>query len=258
MEQKTLVEQLVETKFGHELIKAVTSLTVKYGKVLRENPEIDYNDFGDDKEKKIKVINDLYNSLIMTVSDLELVLIFLKIDRKLITQLFPSLESKERYYKYHLENFIIKTITITDIVGKLGNSIFDTKLNEGKCNSYTFKDKIKATDPVCSSIVERLLIDTKEIKERRNKKLHTGDTELGYFEKILYWDELAKITQSEADLVLEEFTDGDINAEIKSLEKDIRHIIDLVNEFTDYATDKLVEIACSHRESKNHSTPEYL
>ena len=244
MEQKNLSEQLVETKFGHEFIKVLVPLIAKHLKVYLENKETNYKDIGDDKEKRLKKIAHFYGLLQTSVSDLELVLTFLKIkDRQSIVKLYPSLESQKQYYKYHLENFIIRIITTTDIVGKLGNSIFDTGLIEEKCNGYTFKEKIKVIDPTCSAIVEKLLVETKEIKDKRHSKLHTGETKIGYFEEIVFWDELSKIIKSEADPLLDEFTNYNIKEEIELIEKDIRNIINLVIEFTDYATDKFIEIA---------------
>lgn len=244
MEQKSLSEQLVNTKFGLEYIKVLSPLTAKHLKIFLENKSTNYEEIGDDKEKKLKEIAHYYGLLQTSVSDLELVLTFLKIeDRKSITQLYPTLESQEQYFKYHLENFIIRIITITDIVGKLGNSIFETGLNEEKCNGYKFKEKIKHTDPTCRALVEKLLVSTKEIKNKRHSKLHTGDTKIGYFEGIVFWDELSKIIKSEANPILDDLTNNNIKEEIELLEKDIRHVIDLVIAFTDYATTKFIEIA---------------
>lgn len=84
---------------------------------------------------------------------------------------------------------------------------------------------------------------TKGIKDRRHNKLHTGETKIGYFEGIVFWDEISKIIQSEANPILNEFTDNNIKEEINTLEKEIRDIIKLVVKFTDYATDKFNEIA---------------
>ena len=219
-------------------------LTAKHLKIFLENKGTNYDEIGDDKEKKLKEIAHYYGLLQTSVSDLELVLTFLKIeDRELLTKLYPTLESQEQYYKYHLENFIIRIITITDIVGKLGNSIFETGLTEDKCNGYTFKEKINQTDTTCSDLIKNLLVETKEIKDKRHSKLHTGDTKIGYFEGIVFWDELSKIVKSEADPILNDLTNNNIKEEIALLEKDIRHVIDLVIEFTDYATDKFIEIA---------------
>ncbi len=246
MEQKRLSDLLVETKFGFEFIKILAPLTGKHLKVFLENTGTNYDEIGNDKEKKLKQIAHYYGLLQTCVSDLELVLTFLRIeDRKSITIQFPNLESQEQYFKYHLENFIIRIITLTDIVGKLGNSIFETGIIEEKCNGYTFKEKIKVADPICSDIVEKLLIETKEIKNKRHSKLHTGDTKIGYFEGIVFYDELSKIIKSEASPLLDKLTDNNIQEEIDLLENDIRDVISLVVGFTDYATDKFIDIAKS-------------
>lgn len=244
MEERTLLDQLVETKFGLEFLKVLVPITTKHMEICLENRNIDYDTIGDAKEKKLKNIAHIYGLLQTTVSDLELVLIFLRIeDRKVIKQIFPKIESQEQYFKYHLENFIIRIITITDIVGKLGDAIYETELSEEKCNGYNFKERIKPTDPSCANIIEELLICTKEIKSKRHKKLHTGEAKIGYFDGIIFWEEISNIIKKEANPILDELTDSNIKIEINSLEKEIRNIIELVVKFLEYATDKFKETA---------------
>ena len=243
MKQESLSNRLINTKFGIEFTKVLAPLTGKHLKIYLKNKVTLYDDIGDDKEKKLKEIGHYYGHLQTAISDLELVLAFLRFDnRKLILELFPNLDTQEQYYKYHLENFIIRITTITEIVGKLGNSIYETGLPEEKCNGYKFKEEIKKTDPKCSAILEKLLINTKEIKDKRHRKLHSGDTGIGYFEGIVFWDELSKIINTDANPILDELTDNNIEEEIERLQKELNHIIDLVVEFTDYATGKFIEI----------------
>jgi hypothetical protein len=244
MEQNTLTDQLVDTQFGKEFVKILAPLTGKHLKIYLKNNSLKYEEIGDEYEKKLKEIGYYYGLLQTIVSDLELVLTFLKIeDRKQILEIFPSLESQKQYYKYHIENFIIRIVTITDVVGKLGNSIFETALPEEKCNGYTFKELIQHIEPNCGIIITKLLTLTKDIKDKRNCKLHTGETKIGYFEGIVFWDELSKIIKSDADPLLDKLTDDSINEEIVLLENDIRQIIKLVVEFTDFSTKKFTEIA---------------
>lgn len=120
METDTLSDQLVSSKFGFDFMKVLAPLTGKHLKIFLDNPGTNYEEIGDTKEKQLKHIAHLYGLLQTSVKDLELVLIFLRIEnRKSITELFPALESQDQYFKYHLENFIIRIITITDVVGKL-------------------------------------------------------------------------------------------------------------------------------------------
>lgn len=244
MEEKTLLDQLVETQFETAFLEVLVPVTSKHVRICLDNLEIDYDSLGDEKEKKLKAIGHIYGLLQTTISDLELVLIFLRIeDRKGINQAFPKLESQEQYFKYHLENFIIRIITITDIVGKLGNAIYETGLSKERCSGYTFRDKIKSIEPTCANIIEELLISTTELKDKRHRKLNTGESKIGYLDGIVFWGEISKIIKSDANTILEELTDRNIKAEINSLEKDLRHIIDLVVKFTDYTTDKFKELA---------------
>lgn len=241
-EKETLVDQMLSSKFAVDFIKVLAPLTSAHMKIFMEN-DVDYDDIGNDKEKKLKEISNLYGLLQTAVSDLELVLTFLRIEnRKAILEIYPTIEAQEKYFKYHLENYIIRVITITDIIGKLGNLIFECGLDDEKCNGYSFKEKMKQVDGNIVTIVEKLLQKTKTIKDKRHKKLHTGKSEIGYFEGIVFYDDLSRLIKTEADPILDDFTDKNIAEEIDRIEVEIREIIDIVIEFTDYANTKFLEI----------------
>lgn len=241
-EKSTLIDQMLSSKFAMDFIKVLGPLTSAHMKIFLES-RVDYDEIGTDTEKKLKEISNIYGLLQTAVSDLELVLTFLRIeDRKAILAIYPTLEDQEKYFKYHLENYIIRVITITDIIGKLGNSIFEIGLDDEKCNGYSFKEKMKQVDGNIVTIVEKLLQKTKTIKDKRYQKLHTGRSEIGYFEGIVFYDDLAKLIKTEAYPILDEFTDKNIAEEIDRIEVEIREIIDIVIDFTDYANNKFLEI----------------
>lgn len=242
----TLSEQLIETKFGIALTQVLAPLTGKHMEIFLDSkdPYLKYDDIGDAKEKKIKKIGHYYGLLQTVFEDIEMVLAFLRInERKDIQKIYPSIENQESYFRYHVENYFIRMVTITDLVGKLANSIFDPGMDEIKCNAYLFRDKIHQTDPQCAHLVNLIIESTRTIKEKRHQKIHEGKTNLDYFEGIVFWDELAKIIRTDANPLLDKLTTDSIANEIDILEKDIREIIALIVNFTDYSTDKFIAIA---------------
>ena len=106
------------------------------------------------------------------------VFIFIEIDRNKIIEFYPNIESQESYFKYHIENYIIRVNTIMDLVGQLGNLLYETKIKDKDCNCYIFKEKIKTEHREIADILEDILKYVNDRKKRRNKKLHTGILEI--------------------------------------------------------------------------------
>ncbi len=237
--------KLASSRFAKEYIRITAPIIADHTKIFLEtiDKDIDFNTIGTDKEIKIKEISNYYGLLQTVISDLEKVLLFLRFkNRNKLEEIYPELENQEDYYRYHFENYIIRVNTITDVLGKLGNLIFETGIDIDDCNGYVFKEKIKKTDTNASSIIEKLLIKTKDIKEKRHKKIHTGESEINYLEGIAFFDDIFKIFQQNTDPHLIELTDSNLNQEINKLEQEIFEIIDIVNEFLDYSVTKYIEI----------------
>ena len=194
-------------------------------------------------EKKVKKINDYFNSLITVISDIDKTIIFLKIKRETILDVYPELEYRKDYYKYHLENYIIRINSISDILGKLGNILHDTDIDDKKCNGYNFKDKLKKTDVELSKIMEELLLKISFIKIFRHQKLHTGDTKIPYLESVIFPEDIEGLTGKKTDPILIEYCENQFFEEIESIESEVITIIDIVNAFLDKSIKKLKAIA---------------
>jgi NDP-sugar pyrophosphorylase family protein len=82
-----------------------------------ENAErLSYNLIGTSNEIKLKRISKYFGFLIAVFEDLELVLGFLRVkERGKFNVIFPELENNKQYYVYHLENYIIRINTVSDL-----------------------------------------------------------------------------------------------------------------------------------------------
>jgi len=236
-------EYLRGTTFESELVKALLPIVTSHMRTAIDDINVNYGDLGSEKEKLLKRIQNYYSNLNTVINDLDIVKLFLSIeDRKKIKENYPTLESQEEYYKYHFENYIIRLVTLSDIIGKMGNEIFEVGIDSEKCNGYNFKDKIKTTKPDVANIIERLLSRIKEIKDKRHQKIHTGETEINQLKSIIFWDELQEIIGVENNPILDNMTDKYIKEEIDNLETEAKEIIDIIKEFLEKSSVKVIEI----------------
>jgi len=237
-------EYFSKTDFEIELVKAVIPIMANHFKEAVTNEGIKYGDIGNENEKHLVRIQEHHVNLRTVIKDLDLVKEFLSIkDRKQIMRSFPNLESKQEYYKYHFENYMIRLVTLSDIIGKMGNEIFQTGIDPKDCNGYRFKREIKPNNPKIAQIVEKLLVRIKEIKDKRHQKIHQGQTDIDQLDKIVFWDELDEILNSKNNPILEQHTDEALKEEINKLDKEVKEIIDIIKEFLDEAKAKILEIS---------------
>lgn len=242
-------EEFANSKFGYEYVRILAPLAGKHMEIFldairnRVADNLDYNLIGTANEITLKKISNYYGLLHTVFEDLGLVLSFLRVkERSKLYELFPELENDEQYYVYHLENYIIRISTVSDLVGKLGNILYKTGIDEEKCNGYKFKDAISKIDSSKTAIIEKLLIRTKEIKDIRHKKIHTGESELPYLTGIVFYSDLMKLINEKASPILDEYTDNNLIDEIDKIEIEIFEIISIVNDFLDASIDKLKDL----------------
>ena len=168
------------------------------------------------------------------IMDLEKTIIFLRINFNDILEIYPNLEDKKSYYVYHFENYFIRINTISDLVGKLGNLICKTGIDNEKCNGYNFKEAVKKENQDVSDLVKKILEFTKELKIIRHQKIHTGKTEIENIKDIVLWSDLAKYTKDEYDSLLDELTESRLDIEIDRIESEIKELLKLTNKYFDY------------------------
>ena len=236
-------EYLSGTQFELELAKACQKLIPKYMKEYLNNPELEYEDYGTEAEKKLKLILRFYVNISVVLRDIDLTLKFLGKDRTAILEDYRFLCSQETYFKYHCENYFIRIITILDIIGKLGTLIYGFDLDLDKVSAYIFKDKVRKDgyDNI-ARIIDKLINKLAKIKAERHKKLHTGEADIKPFNGIPIWEDLNAIISSDTDDILKQYTDQKIKEEIDILTRSTIELIEIVKEFLEESNSKLNEI----------------
>lgn len=167
------------------------------------------------------------------IQDLEKTIVFLKIDYSKILEIYPNLPDRKSYYVYHFENYIIRVNTISDLCGKIGNSICKTGISDEKCNGYNFKEEIKKSNNTIANKITEILAYTKELKDVRHTKIHKGKTEIKNLNDVILWSDIAKYTNQIFDDsdILDEMTTLKINEEIDRIEAEILGLIKILNEY---------------------------
>jgi hypothetical protein len=250
MTKVKISEEFANSTFGYEYVNILAPISAKHMKIfLKEIDEkdaknLDYNQIGTPSEIILKKVSNYFGLLSRIFSDLELVLLFLKVkDREKLDGIFPELENDEQYYIYHFENYIIRLTTVTDLIGKLGNVLYQTGIEDDKCNGYKFREKLKKTDTERAEMITKLLVKTKEIKDRRHKKIHTGESDIPYLSGVVFFNDMLKLINEEASPILNNHANTKLQAEVDKIEKEILEIILMINEFLDISIDKLKSLA---------------
>jgi len=235
-------EHLSGTEFEAELAKAMVKIVPAHLKACMENKVLDYDSYGTDNEKTLKLILKYFANIRSVLRDIDLSLNFLGKKRDVILSDYFFLESQGEYYKYHYENYYIRLSTLLDLIGKLGTLLYDLDLDLNKVSAYIFKDKAKKEGHEnVSNIVDRLVEKFVELKTERHKKLHSGKADIEPFNEVVIWEDINSIIGSDTDEIQKHYTDEKINEEIQLLKTNTTEIIDIVKEFLEEAKSKLRE-----------------
>ena len=144
-------DKLFESKFSKKLMRKTAIIINKWSSIhaekLKEGIEVYKNYKSFDSVGNVDEINyyekaEKFWAIQNTLEDINKVFVFIEIDRSKILEFYPKIESQESYFKYHIENYIIRVYTIIDLVGKIGNLLYETKIPDEDCNCYKFKEKI--------------------------------------------------------------------------------------------------------------------
>lgn len=204
-------EKYQSEKFHVLLITALKEFISDHIGSAMKDKNVDYETYGSPKQVKLKLIVQLSGRISTVLGDLNRTFIFVSKDRKLIKEHYSELETQEEYYDYHLENFYIRLATLLDVIGKLGNEIYDLGLKKDKISTYVFKDKAKSEGfEKISKVTGDLIEKIDEYRKARHSKLHTGESKFKIFRKIVIWEDLMKMIDSEVDPILTEHTDEEI------------------------------------------------
>lgn len=235
-------EEYQITKFHKVLVIELQKFLPDHIDAAMNSKEVDYKTYGSPKQVKLKLIVQLSARISAVLGDLDRTFIFLSKDRKLITEHYTDIESQEEYYDYHLENFYIRLATLLDVIGKLGNEVYDLGVKKEKVSAYVFKDKAKSVGyKKISQITGDLIEKIDEYKKARHSKLHTGESEFKIFRKIVIWEDLMKMIDYDVDPILSDYTDREIKDQLQELKEFTIEVIQLIESFMNEASLKLEE-----------------
>lgn len=242
----TTINKLFESEFPAILLKQAAEISNKWSLLISEKLQ-ENNGFSEPFEsvgtqEEIEIYNkaEKFIALQNAVEDIDIVFTFLKVDRNKILILNPNLNTQENYYKYHLENFIIRTYTIIDSLGKLGNAIYRTEIID--CNCYKLKEKIKKEYPEVALSLENILTYSLENKTRRHNKIHSGQIEISEIKNIPFWEDYADVLPETFDIknsLLLSLTNEKIENMIVDLKSYIKGLIGKINVFFDKSINQL-------------------
>ena len=96
--------------------------------------EVHFNAYGTEKEVYLKSIVSFIGLVQSYFEDLEKVVTFLRINKSQLSALYGDKIKPSDYFKYHYDNFVIRILTCIDICGKIGNVVFDLKIEDKYSN----------------------------------------------------------------------------------------------------------------------------
>ncbi|RTY85830.1 Cthe_2314 family HEPN domain-containing protein [Flavobacterium sp. GT3R68] len=242
----TTINKLFESEFPSILLLKAGEISNKWSSLISE--KLDKNrSYSEPFEsvgtkEEIEIYNKAQKFIAMqnAVEDIDIVFTFLQVDRNKILELHPNLNTQENYYKYHFENFIIRTYTIIDSLGKLGDSLYKTEIKD--CNCYKLKEKIKNEYPEIALSLENILTYSDENKTRRHTKIHSGEIEISEVRNIPFWEDYADVLPEIFDLknpILLSMTNEKIEQMIAELKSYVVGLIEKINVFLDKSIDKI-------------------
>ncbi len=248
MKDKNISSVFINSKFGEVYAKIFLPIFIGNIKKFAQNIiDADLENIDDvftnlPANTEFDKISYYFRSLLTILEDLELVLIFLRIENDDNQSVFKNNMSDQQYYVYHFENYMIRLVTITDVVGKLGNILYETGIDDDKCNGYNFKEKLKQDFSSRAQIIETLLKRIKEIKARRHKKIHSGRSEIPYLAGTVLYNDMMKALNNDYSPILLNKTRKNLNSEIDRIESEIHEIVDITNQFLDISVDRLKKL----------------
>ncbi len=212
------IERFVDnSKFAANLSETITPILVEHLQKFssRTNrPKCIFSEYGSDQELRIKEIFKKFNTLKDSLKTISIIPYFLQ--TSLIEQICKENHLEEiEYYQYHYENFLIRLVGIPDICAKIGNLVYQTGIEEKKCNWYKFMNHPEIKREDCSSKLEDLSNLLSSLRSDRHIIVHSGgfqSEQIKSIESNIIDDELIPI-----DKILLDWFKNDKKEEIERL-----------------------------------------
>ena len=244
-------KKLFESKFSKKLMEKTVDIINKWNNIHLNYMENDieyslkniaFDSVGTIEEQLCFKKAEKFLAIQTTIQDIKKVFIFLNIDFNEILHVYPEIDSQESYFKYHVENYIIRIYTIIDLVGKLGNLLYQTGIKDEDCNCYKFKERIKEENAEISDSIEDILKFVEKIKKRRHNKIHNGKIEIVELSGVSFWQDYSEFLPPEFDFnnpILKSINENNFNEMIENLHTFLNTIVEKVNVFLDKSLNKI-------------------
>jgi hypothetical protein len=184
------------------------------------------------------------------LKDLTLIPIFLSIERAQISSSYSAM-SEEEYFKYHYDNFIIRIVTVIDICGKLGNTVYELNIPEKNCNGFTFVNTPSVRDLDCAFKLTELIEYLEPFRSTRHIKIHKGKSSENKFSAAKFqdwWPDDMKEKLKNYINTLHEITNDDIKTIVIELDEILSNMTIKICAFLDSMIPRLDELIEEHKQ----------
>lgn len=234
-----LSSQVAECTWSRNLLSVAVPIASKHLRDALES-KIDYDLLGTNTEKEIKNILYLYDKLITVIMDIEKTLYFISTPPIDNIETNPFLHSTKEFYKYYLENYLIRISSIPDVLAILANDICKWGIAAKRCYGTTiaFNTKEEVVGREVKSAMNDILTKINAIRTKRNEIIHAGDTEIEYFSNIVFWNDFQSKLGLKGEDLLEEWTEAEVKSEVEKMLIEMKDIVTLVVNFLNLLTPK--------------------
>lgn len=183
------------------------------------------------------------------LDSLEQIPVYFEINRLNINSVYNGKISQTDYFNYHYDNFIVLSVTSLDILGKLGNLLYELGIQDRYCNWHSFAYHRSMQNTLPSKKLIEFSDYLESFKLQRHSKLHWGQRVENNFEYILMFGDIHK-PPGLIHLTDEAAINQQIIIEINAIEKAVKIIIKYTFDFLDSMNSKLEELlSVSNRSS---------
>jgi hypothetical protein len=141
------------------------------------------------KDEYVKDLNRYYQPIFRSIESLRHINTYLSLD-SIPSQLCADAHDELEYFRYHIENFHIRCVSILDYSAILINHCLKLGIPFRKCNPHSVSENTTWKNSLPVTLLKKFDEEFKEIKTDRNKIIHRGEFENDSLEALgsLIWD----------------------------------------------------------------------
>lgn len=140
---------------------------------IGKTKDLPFNEIGSNKEKYLKKVYVYFQTVKESLDKLNNTLVYLTIDDVPEHYKTKDIEDIE-FYRYHIENFHIRCISIIDYIALTVNHSLQLGIPIRKCNTYSITENTNVKNTQIASLLNAFEKEFHEMKTIRNKLIHQG------------------------------------------------------------------------------------